>query len=276
VRNGTAGLLIAAHDPYNQHPLLSWPRPAPLPALSTPGLHLERARRSPVVAGPDGTAVPVARRTTVAAVPVLGRTGSLLDLATALRGAGGVIPGTTSSIVARPDTPASVTARLRATGAVEGMHTLEGTRARIDQAGTARRTALYLLVAAFCMVVAAVSVVSGVSTARRGRALEAAALRVSGVDTATLRRSSLYESSALAVIVLVAALAGASVCCRALLGVLPLTDLSEHGIPFDAHPPLGALALLATVAAVAFGGATFLGVRTVADASPPRTLREDA
>jgi hypothetical protein len=217
----------------------------------------------------------VRRLATVTVLPLVGRQGVLLDLAAALRGAGGQIPATQAYVVARSGTPPAVITRLRQTGAVGAGHTLEQARVQVDRAGAARGTVLYLWVALFCLLVAAISVVSTVTNQRQERVVEAASLRLVGIGSAEIRRAHRDESLILGVVVLAIAAAGGWACCRALLDVLPLADPGAFGVPFDAHPPATAVLGLAAVAGLFVGAANFLGLRTVARSAPPQLLREE-
>jgi hypothetical protein len=271
-----SGLDLVLRDPYSGHSLLRWRRGAVPPALATPGLRLERSNGRTIAYGVDGEARPVRVTGEVPALPVLGRSGLLLDLGTALRGAGGRIPETHTVVVARQDTPPSVLARLQATGLVGRVQTVERTLAVLRRTGTAQGTLLYSLVAAFGVLTSAVSVLSAVAEQRRERRREAAVLRLLGVPRRTVAASYRGEAQALGIAVLVVAGLAVWLGCRALLGVLPLVDPGQFGLPFDATPRLSIVLAYAGGAAMLVALMVFLGLRQVGRSSPASLLREDA
>jgi ABC-type antimicrobial peptide transport system permease subunit len=147
---------------------------------------------------------------------------------------------------------------------------------RIDGDGAALGVRLYLLVAAFSLLVCAVSVVASVTGQRRERALEAAALRSVGVDAGNLASSYREEALWLGVAVGCVGLVGAWVGCRALLAVLPLVDGGRFGLGFDSTPRVDVLAAVAIAAGGFVAGVVVLALRLVAASSPPDRLREEA
>lgn len=270
------GLDLRLTDPYTPHPLLSWQRDKAPAALVTPALTLERSAGQPQAYGLDGEPRPVQIVGQVPALPLIGRAGLLLDLGTALRGAGGQIPETQTLVVARADTPAAVLQKLRATGAAERQHTVEQALADIQRSGTAQGTRLFTLIAVFGLLLAAVSVVSSTAEQRRARRREAASLRVVGVDAGEVTRGYRGEAGLLGAAVAVVAAASVWIGCRALLDVLPLVQPGQFGLPFDATPRVDLVGGLAAVAGIFVALVVFWGLRVVGRSSPPSLLRDES
>jgi hypothetical protein len=275
VRTVGGGLDLALRVSYKPVPLLTWDAVSAAPTLVTPGLHLQHSGGQPQAFGIDGQPRPVDVSGQVPALPLLGRAGLLLDLGSALRGAGGKIPVTRTWVVARADTPVAVLQRLRATGGVGARRTVAQTLARIQRSGTAQATTLYALVAGFGLAIAAVAVVSATAEQRRRRRHEAASLRVVGIDLGEV--AGAYRSEAAVLGAAVAVVAGAAVWlgCHELLGVLPLVDPGQFGLPFDPTPPAGVVTGLALLAGAFVAVVVFVGLRLVGRSSPPMLLREE-
>lgn len=270
------GLHLTVIDPYTVQPLLFW-RSAGIPAaLVTPGLPLETSQGEAQAKGPDGESRPVRVAADVAAVPLLGREGILLDLGTALRGAGGQIPQTQTLVVARADTPSDVLDALASTGVVGTTRTLEQSMAQVRASGTARGTQLYALVAIFGLSIAAVSVMATTARQRTERRREAASLRVVGVPATEVAGGYRAEAQALGVAITVVTAIAVWIGCWALLGALPLVDPGQFGLPFEATPDAGLVLGLAVASGSLVGLAVFLGLHMVAQSSPPSMLRDDA
>ncbi len=268
------GLALSLTDPNHARQLLEW-RPEAAPVLTTPGLRLAHSHGQPVAHGVDGAPHPVRVAGQVAALPVLGRAGLLLDLGEALRGAGAQIPQSQTSILARADTPASVVDRLRATGIVEAERTYPQALAAVERSTAAEGTRLFAIVAVFGLLIAAVSTASGVLEQRRLRRDEAASLRVVGVGTGVVATAYRREAFALGAGVAVVGGLMLWLACRLLLGVLPLVHPGEFGLLFDAAPPLTIVAGLAVAAGAFVALTVYLGLSAVARTSPPSLLRED-
>ncbi|MGI8614450.1 MAG: FtsX-like permease family protein [Nocardioidaceae bacterium] len=271
----TAGLDLTLMDPYTSHPLLEWQRGAMSAALVTPGVVLDKVGGQPQADGPDGDPRPIRIAATVPALPLLGRSGLLLDLGTALRGAGGQIPDSHTVVVARADTPATVVQKLTATGALGATVTVGHTLAEIERGRTARATPLYSLIAVFGLLIAAINVVSSISEQRPERRSEAASLRLVGIDVADVDGSYRGEARALGAAVTVVAAVAVWIACRALLGVLPLVAPGEFGLPFDATPRLGLVAALAALAGGYVALVVFLGFRLIGHSARPSMLRAE-
>ncbi len=270
------GLDLQLRDPYTAHPFLAWKRADVAAALATPGLRPDRSRGKPLAYGLDGEPRSVEVVAEVPALPVLGREGLLLDLGTALRGAGGQISAGQTFVVARADTPTPVLTELEASGAVGKERLVSQALEEISRGDTAQGTLLYMLIAGFCLVIAALSVVSAVGEQRRARRREAAALRVVGVGSETVAQGYRGEAEALGIAVAAVAAGAVWVGCRALLDVLPLVDTGEFGLLFDPAPRLGLVAGIAVGAGLGVALVVFLGLRLVGQSSPPRLLREEA
>lgn len=266
---------LELRDAYAINPLLVWKSADAPAALVTPGLRLDRSNHQSVARGLDGDYRPVQVAGEVPALPLVGREGLLLDLGTALGGAGGTIPGTPTFVVARTDTPQSVLAALQSTGAIGKRHLVEQSQARIQRGGTAQGTLLYTLIAGFGPLIAALSLLSVVAEERRGRRREAASLRVLGVHSGEVTRGYRGEAEVLGLAVAVIAGAAVWVACRALLGVLPLVNPGEFGLLFNATPKLTLVVGVAVGAGAVVGLVSYLSFRLVGRSSPPRLLREE-
>jgi putative ABC transport system permease protein len=271
----TDGLDLWLTAPYVSNVLLEV-RPGPLPAaLVTPGLRLERTDGQPQAYGPDGDPHPVRIAGQVPALPLLGRSGLLLDLGTALRGAGGQLPDTESLVIARADTPVRVLHELMSTGAVGRKLTFGQVLADIERTRTAQGAVLYGLIAVFGLLIAAASVVSSTVEQRQERRVEAASLRVVGVDVGDVAGGYRAEAEGLGAAVAVVAGVAVWIGCRALLPVLPLVEPGRFGLPFDATPRGDLVAGLAVVAGTFVTLVIFLGFRLVGRSSPPSLLRAE-
>ncbi|MEP6525760.1 MAG: FtsX-like permease family protein [Nocardioidaceae bacterium] len=269
------GLDLWLTTPYESRVLLDWsddPVPA---ALVTPGLRLERAGGQPQAYGPDGDPHPVRIAGQVPALPLLGRSGLLLDLGTALRGAGGQLPDTETVVVARADTPVRVLHELSSTGAVGRKLTFGQVLTDIDRTRTAQGAVLYGLIAVFGLLIAAISVASSTVEQRRERRVEAASLRVVGVDVADVAGGYRAEAEGLGAAVTVVAGVAVWIGCRALLPVLPLVEPGRFGLLFDATPRGDLVAGLAVAAGTFVTLVIFLGFRLVGRSSPPSVLRAE-
>ncbi len=271
----SSGANLTLLDPYTAHPLLAWLTGRAQPALSTPGLRLNRVNGQLVAYGIDGEPRPVDIAGEVPALPFLGRRGVLLDLGTSLRGASGQIPTAKTVVVARADTPAGILAALRATGVVGKARSVNETLATIRRGAAGQSTLLYSIIAVFGLLIAILSLVSTVVGQRRERRAEAASLRTVGVDSRTVASAYRREAQTLGVTVAVIAAATVWLACLSLLGVLPLVNSGRFGLPFDPTPRPSLVALVAGVAGLGVALVTFFSYRKVARSSPPRLLRED-
>jgi hypothetical protein len=170
-----------------------------IPALTTPGL-----RVSTSITGVDGTSRAVHVIDSVAGLPFIGRTGSLLDLGQVLRGTVGTVASARSVVVARADTPASVLAELRTDGG-GAPSAYAAVATQLDQTTQARGDRLALLVAIGVGLVALTHLLGWLSGQLGRRRAEVAGLRAAGVRPGSVRTAYLLEAGVLAGIVLVAA-----------------------------------------------------------------------
>ena len=267
------GLSVRVNDPYDPSPLLEWKADGVVQALTTPGVRLATSGGQRQADGVDGQSRPVQVAGQVPALPLLGRSGLLLDLGTALRGASGQIPDSLTVIVARSDTPTAILNKLAATGATTTKTTVSASLDRIRRGGSADGIRLYALVAGFGVILGGVSVVSSTLRLRHTRRTEAASLRVVGVGVRALRRSYWIEAVGLGATVAVIALAGSWICCRAVLAALPLIDSGRFGLGFDATPPIVLLTGFALGAGIAVAAAVAVTLQPVAAAAQPGQLR---
>ncbi len=186
------------------------------PSLATRGI-----RTSESLEGIDGTSHPVRVVGEIGAVPFVGRTGWLLDLAHVLRGAVGTVASARSVVVARADTPAGVLAQLRQDGAHKPT-TYAAVAHQIDSTPPARADSLALLVAIGVGLVALMHLLAWLAGQLRGRRAEVAGLRAAGIGPRTVRRAYLEEAVLLAGVVLVTAAVAAAATTVPLLKPLRL------------------------------------------------------
>lgn len=272
----TTGVRLHLANPYTARTFLAWKPPAPSPALATDGINLRHRRGRPVVNGLDGQRQLIRTAGQVSALPLLGREGVLLDLGTALRGAGAQITQSTTVVVARPDTPPGVLKRLQGSDAVGRRLTLDSALSKLQARGAADVSGLYLLLAEVGLLIAALSVISAIAEQRGQRRREAASLRVAGVHSAAIDAGYRGEVVTLAALVAVVAAAATELGCRALLGVLPLVQPRQFDVSLDATPIPALTAGLALCAGLFVALVTYLALRLVSRTSPPSTLRTDA
>ncbi len=196
----------------------------------------------------DGTSRPVTSLGTVGAVPLVGRTGSLLDLGRALRGAVGTVTIARSVVLARADTPAPVLARLHRDGG--GTPTsYDAIASRLDHTPQARADSLALLVAIGVALVALTHLVAWLSGQAARRRAEVAGLRAAGVRPRSVRRAYLQEAAILAAIVLVTAAVTCVVTTVPLLRPMHLVGgWAEAPV---LHPSIRPLTLVTVVVGVA-------------------------
>jgi hypothetical protein len=262
-------------SPYISSVLLEVERGHLPAALVTPGMRLERAGGLPLAYGPDGRPRAIRVAGEVPALPLLGRSGLLLDLGTALHGAGGQLPDTETLVVARADTPAPVLHELMSTGAVGKRLTVAQALADIERTSTAHGATLYGIIAVFGLLIAAVSVVSATVEQRQERRVEAASLRVIGVEVGDMAGGYRAEAGSLGASVAVVAALAVWIGCSALLPVLPLVEPGRFGLLFDATPRGNLVAGLAVVAGTFVTLVIFLSFRLVGRSSPPSLLRTE-
>ncbi len=159
----------------------------PQALISTLHTRLNKADGESTVAGVDGADRAVVTIGKASVLPFVGTRGSMLDLGQALIGSGGSVPETRAVVLARADTPASVLAALRATGAVGAPTTYADALAHLSSSPRAEGTRLYTLVAVFAVLIALVTLASTVAQQTVERRLEAASLRSVGVPRSAIR-----------------------------------------------------------------------------------------
>jgi hypothetical protein len=224
-------------------------------ALTTSGLANAAEVRSV-----DGNTVPVQVLGTVDAVPLLGRSGALLDLGRVLLGAVGTIAGAEPVVVARADTPPAVLARLRQDGGGR-TSTYAAVADRLDHTPQARADSLALLLAIGVALVALTHLLAWLVGQLGRRRAEVAGLRAAGIRPSTVRRAYAVEAVVLAVLVLVAATVAAAATTIPLLTPMDLVGgwaqapvLRLELRPFTlAAVVVGVALATATICAVAFG-----------------------
>jgi putative exporter of polyketide antibiotics len=178
-------------------------------------------------------------------------------------------------VVARADTPVRVLHELTSTGAVGRKLTVGQVLTDIDHTTTAQGAVLYGLIAAFGLLIAAASVVSATVEQRQERRVEAASLRVVGVEAGDVASGYRVEAESLGAAVAVVAGLAVWIGCSALLPVLPLVEPGRFGLLFDATPRGDLVAGLAVVAGTFVTLVIFLGFRLVGRSSPPSLLRAE-
>ncbi len=189
---------------------------SPQQVLTTPGLESHAT-----VPSIDGNTAAIDVVDQVAAVPFLGRAGSLLDLSRALRGAVGSVAVARPVVVARADTPSPLLARLKADGG--GTPTSYGEVAAVlDRTPEARADRLALWVAVGIALVALTHLLAWLGGQVGRRRAEVAGLRTAGFRPGVVRRAYLTEAGLLAAVVLVASGVAAVLATRALLTPLTL------------------------------------------------------
>jgi putative ABC transport system permease protein len=271
VDTGTAGLrmhvdtdgydfaLITPTDVPDVRPVLATSDVtlAPAPDVADAGLLLGPGETDPLEAD-----IPVRLVGTTEAVPLLGRSGLLIDLTSYTRETYEGGPGTTSTyVLARAGVPGDLLRDLAAAGVQvdEPMSRAAEERALANDA-YALSLRLYVVVAVALLVLALAGVVAHLVVEMPGRRHDAAALRVVGVSKRKVARSSVVE---LGVTLGVAALSGVVagvVAQRIVLGQIRLgtADARSPDVPADmdlsmlggylAVTAIGLLLVAATVA----------------------------
>jgi hypothetical protein len=246
------------------------------PAVSAGDITSDIERGQSVVEGIDGVPRAVSVVAQVPALPLVGTSGRLLDLASALAGSGGSIPDTEAVVIARADTPARVITALRSTHTVGRPTTYDQVRERLGQTPRAQGTRLYVLVAGFAALIALVAIASALTQQIQERRREAASLRSVGVRPKAVAGAYRREALVLAGTTFVGTTLAAWTACRALLPALPLVSGWEFAPALDATPRVSFITVSALVSGLVVGAVTFLAFRRVSRAAAPRILREDA
>jgi putative ABC transport system permease protein len=211
------------------------------------------------------------------AVPLVGRSGVLIDLQAYVREAFGIGVATTTYILATDGTPPDVVDALAAAGVdVDQPLSLAVEKERLGNDAYALSLRLYVVVAAALLLLALAGVVAHLVVGMPGRRRDAAALRVVGVSKWIALRAGLVELSVTLGVAAIAGLVAGVVAQRVVLGQIRLGSADSRS------PDLPSSIDLPTVGA--YGGATavvlFAVAVTVAWASIRRAraaeLRESA
>ena len=226
------------------------------------------------VQSPGGDERPTEVLDVLPALPLVEADGLLVDLPTAAAGAPPTVPAAQVLVLARADTPDGVLAGLAAAGGGAPV-TLAAARDAVEEESGAAQARVYALMAGFCLVVALLVLLTSVTRQRDDWRRDAAALRVTGLDPRTVRRSGRLEVAVLGTATAAAVLAGAVVAVRLLLGELALVDVPVHAVALRtglAAVPLMLVGLAAVVAVLLVAGRG----RAVGATSRPAILREEA
>lgn len=259
-------------DPTDFHPAGATQR---LAALTTPGLSLDSSRKGAIAYAVDGSEHLVEEVGHVTALPMIGRTGALLDLPRAMAGGGSTLAAGRAVIVARGDTPVTVLKALGSSGAVGEPRTFTSSLERAQRRPEVQGVRLYTLMSLFAALIAFVGLAAALSGQRLERQREAASLRVTGVRARHIRAAHRREALWLAVWAGVAVGATGWLAARLTLEGLALVPQTAYSPVLEGDPRWS------TVAAVAVGAGLLVGLVTwgvnhrIARSSPPSLLREE-
>ncbi|WP_300645243.1 FtsX-like permease family protein [Nocardioides sp.] len=228
----------------------------------------------PVLESPGGEDLPARVVARFPALPLVEADGVYADLPRAAAGAPPTVPAAEVMVLARADTPAALLAELREETRAEP-RALEVVTADVREATGAAQAQAYLLMAAFCLLVALLALLTAVARQRPTWVRDVAALRAVGVTPATLRRSTLVEAGLLLVVTGVAVALGTWASVGLLLGRLGLVTVPEHAVDLrTAVAPLP-LAVAAAVCAVLVVAVVVRGRAVDPARSSPGRLREE-
>ncbi|GCD90280.1 FtsX-like permease family protein [Nocardioides sp. LS1] len=263
------GLLAPASDrPLVAEPLSSGPK---MPVLATPSVTFDGRPQLDSTGGDERPAQVLA---TLPALPLVEADGLLADLPRAAAGAPPTVPAAQVMVLARADTPAALLAQLT-DAAGHDPRTLNQVDAAVADETGATQARVYSLMAVFCLVAALLVLAAAVGRQRAAWAREVAALRVVGVDLATLRGSGRLEILWLATAAVLATVGGALLAVRLLLAHLSLVDVPAHSVPLVT----GVAAWPLVVAAVVVAGVVLVvngrGRALHPDRTRPAILREE-
>jgi putative ABC transport system permease protein len=212
--------------------------------------------------GEASGALPARAVSVAEAIPILGRSGVLVDLQAYTRESFGVGIGATTYILARDDVPADVVDGLAAAGIdVDQPLSLAAEQEQLGNDAYALSLRLYVVVAAALLFLALAGVVAHLVVGMSGRRRDAAALRVVGVSKWTVLRAGLVELSVTLGVAAVAGVVSGVVAQRVVLGQIRLgsADSRSPDLPATTDlPTLGAygaataVVLFAVAAAVAW------------------------
>lgn len=244
-----------------------------LAAVATPGLTLDREHKQPVAYSIDGASRPVHVVGTAPGLPLVGRQGMLLDLASALTFGGRSIAEATAYVVARADTPAAVLSELTNSGLVSSPARFESLLDAKQRSQDAQGVRLYALLSLFAALIAGIGLLAALGGQREEREQEAASLRVSGVPSRHIAAAYRVEAGWLAGCTFVVVAVGGWIASRLSIGALPLVTRSSYDPVLSSRPSLGLLLAVAAGAAALVGLLTLAVTRRIAGRSPPSSLR---
>ncbi|WP_270886612.1 FtsX-like permease family protein [Pedococcus sp. 5OH_020] len=227
--------------------------------------------------GVNGTPVTVSAEQTVPALPVLGGQGVLVDYETLAR-LGGTLPdtGRLSVWVGSPADADRVSAGLAAQGVtVLGRHSEAESKARLDESAAARGLRLAVFTGVMAVLLAGLVVIVLTVTGWRVVARDMAALHLSGVPLAVLRRALVAEHVVPVVVGAVVGLVCGLVSSVLAMPLVPLFDSAADPVPpLDLGPALPAVAavallvvgvLVAVACAAALGAGRRIALRRIRD-----------
>jgi len=238
--------------------------PVPVPAILAGPPPSAWAATDPVLSPFGGSTVPVRVVRTVPVLPMLGTRGVLLDLESAIRGAGTGGAGTTLQVWLTRDAPPSIVDGLRKAGLIVlSDDSAPAREARLAGEGPAASQRFQLLTALLGLLLAAAAVTVAAAVERTPRATELADLRTQGLPARTARA---VASRGYAVLTVLGVLAGllATVVAQWLADVrLPLFVDSWATLPPPGGPRPGALLLAGLAAAMVLGVAAWAAARAL-------------
>ena len=234
--------------------------PVPVVLAGTPPPNWQFS--DPILYSFGGLPVRVRVAGTASVLPVVGRSGVLVDLDTARRVAADGDLGGTFQVWLAADAPASVTAALREQGlAIIGDDSVAERATRLGAQGTAVGATFALLAAAVGLLLAAAAVAVAAAVERDQQADQLLSLRLQGMPVRTAVGIGYAGSAALIVAGVLAGLLAAAVAVPAVgVTIRPFTD------GWDLVPPPGALggaalAVAGLVALAVLGATGWLSVR---------------
>lgn len=213
---------------------------------------------------------------TARSVPLLGPVGVLIDYRTFSTGRTLYEQGTPVYVLARADTPTSVTDQLSAQGIT--VATTEAAQRRVlDNSAYALALRLYAVVAGLVLLMALAGLFVSSAVQLPARRRDAAALRVIGIPRRTVVSSVIRELGFVLGATAVAGLAAGSLAQYVVLRTVTLGFAENITIPtLVASLDPVRLVVLAFAAAVLFGGVAVVSALLVVRGARGSTLRESA
>lgn len=242
----------------------------PVPVLATRTADWDG---DPVLESPGGEDLPAEVVARYPALPLVEGDGVYTDLARAAVAAPPTVPAAEVMVLARADTPDDVLAALADAGGTTPRPLDRVAREVSDETGAAQARA-YLLVAGCAVLVALLVLLVAVAREQAAWRRDVAALRVVGVDPATVRRSTVREVGATLVVAVLAALAGTAVAVPLLLARLELVTVPLHAVPLRTSLEPAPLVALGVAVAVLVGLAVGRGRAADPVETSPAILRE--